>query len=190
MNKTLLIAIVGCITGVGSLVLQLSTYLLTAARLKINIDDSSHSYFFNSNDFKLQGYKTNFSAVVSLVISNKSSYPLTIDNIYITSKKIKYKMKHSNDFKFQPQSIPLGENSFSSHSPSKPINLPLRIESFDTIFASVRFPFFEQMVDNNDLSNPSNFKLMISTPRKVYRHKVLIYEYKYYHDHLQELRNR
>lgn len=141
MDTTLLIATIGCVTGVASLLIQLSSHLSTVARLKIELDDSSHSYYFKSKDFKVERYKTNFSAVISLVISNKSSYPVTIDNIYIKSNKIKYKMKSCNDFRFQVHSIPVKENSYVGYNPSKPINLPLRIEAFDTVFASVRFPF-------------------------------------------------
>lgn len=190
MDLTLLIAIIGCITGFTSLIIQLSSYLSTVARLKIETDDSSNSYFFKAKDFKVDTYKTNFSAVVSLVISNKSSYPVTISNIYLKNRKKKYQLRHNNKFKFSPKEIPLGEGSFTYYNPSVAIDLPYRIEPYDTVYASVRLPFFDELVDHNDLSKSVKFKLIINTPRKAFTHKVKLYDYMYYHDHLQEIRNK
>lgn len=190
MNLTLIIAIMGCVTGITSLLIQLFSYLSTVARLDISIDKSSNSYFFNTKDFKISGYKTNFSAVVSLIISNKSSYPITIDGIYIKSNKIKYTIKHFNEFKFHPQEISIGDNSITYYPPSAPINLPLRIEAFDTIFASARFPFFDPLIDCNDLSKPVKFKLIIHTPRRTFHCKAKLYEYMFCHGHHQEFRNK
>jgi len=46
MDITLLIATIGCITGLSSLLIQFFSFLSTVPRLKIAIDESSHSYFF------------------------------------------------------------------------------------------------------------------------------------------------
>lgn len=188
MDTTLLIAVIGCVTGLSSLLIQFFSFLSTVPRLKIAIDESSHSYFFKAKDFKVESYRTDFCAVVSLFISNKSSYPVTIDGIYIKCNK--HRFKHINEFKFHPQSIPVREKTWTEYRPSNPLTLPVRIEAFDTIFASARFPFFDVLVDANDLTKPTEFELMISTPRKVFRHRVKLYEYMYYHDLRRKPRNK
>lgn len=191
MDITLLIATIGCITGLSSLLIQFFSFLSTVPRLKIAIDESSHSYFFRAEDFKVERYRTKFCAVVSLIISNKSSYPVTIDGIYIKSNKLKgCRIKHINEFSFQPKSIPLGEKTWTEYCPSKSIVLPFRIDAFDTIFVSARFPFFDKLVDTEDLSKPAEFDIVVSTPRKTFRHKVKLYEYMYYHDLRRKPRNK
>ena len=175
MNLTLIIAIIGCVTGLSSLLIQFISYFSTVARIEVVKDDASHSYFFDAIDFNVNSYRTRYSGVISLVISNKSSFPITINNIYIKNKKLKYPLKHDNEFKFTPKSIKLSTDthtSYTYYTPSQIITLPLRLEAYDTVYASARFPFLDSLVDFDSLHTPIEFKLSVNTPRKTFTQKV------------------
>jgi hypothetical protein len=192
MNATLTIAIIGCITGVSSLLIQLFQYFLTVAKLKIELDQSKYSYLFKATDFGLSGYGCKYAAVVSLKISNCSSFPITINAIVVKNKN--FKTRHINNMTFQAMQIRINKNEeppiYSQYDPSKCIIIPTRLESYDTIFVSARFAFPDRLIDEKHLDEPIDLNLAIATPRKTFRYKVQLYEYARLHDRLREHRKR
>ena len=172
-NLTIILSIIGCITGICSLFIVFYQFILTTPRIKLELNDRFRSYFFDTKSFNITSYETDYSASINIKISNLSSYPLTIGHIYVKHKKlISY---HNNDFKFQPKQIKTGENSYTYYNPDKILTLPLRLDSFDTITGSIRIPFADKFIDKNNKKFIA--KLVLYTPRKNYTLKVKISEY-------------
>jgi hypothetical protein len=116
-------------------------------------------------DLKSNEYDSEKAAVISLKISNSSSFPITIDEVYIKNHT---KIFHNNGFTFAPIEIKLENNKFTYLPPKTIAKIPLRIEPYDTVQISFRFPFFK---------GSDNFKLFLSTPRKNYSLRVKLLEY-------------
>ncbi len=181
MNHTLIIATIGCVTGVLGLLLQLRAHLLTSARLRIEVcTPSPQSYFFRHSDFGVSGFRSKYGAVVSLKISNCSSHPITIDGAFIPQKENAHPILHFPGFELNPKNMPIGKGLTTHYAPSEPLKIPYRLEAFDTIFASVRFPFFESKVPEK-LRRPARVRVCLSTPRRVYTCRAKIYEYAVLH---------
>lgn len=187
MNFTFILALIGCITGLSSLLIQLFEYLGTISKLEITVDDYSNSYFFKTQDFGVKRYLSTYSAVVSFKISNCSLYPITINAITASIGGIEYVSRHDNNFTFQPKDFLLeelcdGRKSYRSYRPTESFQIPERIDSYDTIYASARFPFIDEFVDPTKTHEPIYLNISIVTPRKVFRRKVKLYEYTHLHD--------
>lgn len=145
---TLILGIIGCVSGVSALLIQFSGYLLSKPQIKVALD-TAPSYFFNLNEFEVEGnYPSQLGAFVSLRIENGSSYPITVHEI--TTEKGPDKTRHLN-FDYKILEIPAPGSSaeqskVSFRQPSKPFDLPLRIDPFDTVYGSASFPIFSKIV--------------------------------------------
>ena len=174
------IALIGCITGISGLILHFYRYLLTRPRLKVSLDPFNASYVFKASDFKVKGFKTNICSAVSIKITNQSSYPVTIDRI-----EAKFRNKttfHFTDFTFKAMEFRSG-SVYTLYNPSERLQLPSRLDSFDVISGSARFPFCD-FLENVDFQqhNPIKMKIIIHTPRGRVRLQVRLYEYHSYHE--------
>lgn len=175
MNYTLVIAVIGCVTGIAGLLLQWRSHILTAARLKVEVDTYANSYYLKDDRLEIPNYRTNCCAVVSLKISNTSAYPVTIDSVFVPGKGGAY--RHNNMFRMPAPPIPFGDKGgYTEYRPSDPLSIPIRLEPFDTVFASVRLPFFGSLVPEGH-KGPVDVKICLSTPRKLYTCRAKIHEY-------------
>lgn len=178
-----IIAVIGCVSGVTSLLLKLFEYLRTVPKLKIEVDDITNSYFFDAQSFgKLDRYKTKNCAIVSLKISNCSLHPITINSITAKSKNTDYVCRHDSSLEFSPKDIRLGPNSFTYYPCSSAIKIPARLDANDTIYASARFPFIDKIVENSVDKKSIVLLLSVSTPIKVFHYNVELPEYMHLHD--------
>lgn len=176
MNWTLIIAIAGCITGGISLFIQFRSHFLTIAKLNISIDQRNYSFFMKQIDSK---YRSNFGATISLKISNPTSLPITIDEVKagVDLKDTKFAFHRDDDY-LKHVSIQTSNTSSVSFKQVAELHIPCRVEPFDTIYASVKLPFFDDLVNPNNQNESIEFKLFIRTPRKVFSIPVKIYEHK------------
>lgn len=161
---TLIIAIVGAITGIVSLLIQFNEYRKSNVKLIVEIDDRKSFYTTGSKN-----YKCEFFGVISLKISNCSSLPITIDEVSIScesktlryfNKKIEVDKKHN-----------YSENSYSEIKLYEQRELPLRIECYDTLFLSFIFPFWDDI-------GSKKFCFNIKTPRKNYKYFYKLNDFK------------
>lgn len=188
MNITyisLIIAIIGCVTGLSGFLIQFYNWSLMRPKITMAIDKSHNSYFFNAYDFGVSGFQTEISAAVSLRITNASSYPVTIHGAYL--KKDSKIMKHNQKFVFTPHSFNISNNSpddievFTRYEPSSALQIPVRIDSFDTIYFSLRIPFAEDLLEPDPTNKKVNVIVVLQTPRKDVKMKVSLLEYNNYH---------
>ena len=80
---TLIIAIIGVITGILALILQYVEYWKLKVKLKINLNDKKSFYTTGDNT-----YKCKYIGAISVKISNCLSLPITIDEAEIRYNKI------------------------------------------------------------------------------------------------------
>lgn len=160
---TLVIAIIGAITGIASLIIQYVDYKKSKVKLRVNLDERKS--FYNTGD-KL--YKCDFFGVLSLKISNCSSLPITIDEAEIKHNGIK--RIYINEKKQINNSHKYDDNRFTEISLYEQPQLPLRIDCYDTVFLSFVFPFFDEFIDKE-------FEFVIKTPRKDYKYTFKIKDF-------------
>lgn len=153
---TLIIAIIGALTGIIGLIIQFIEYKKSQVRLKIKFIDEKSFYTTGSTS-----YKCKYFGVISLKISNCSSLPITLDEVKINSSKhcIKYFNKNIQVDKSHKYS----NNSFTEITLYDNAKLPLRIDCYDSIYLSFIFPFWDKIESNQ-------FNFNIITPRKNYKY--------------------
>lgn len=160
---TLIIAIIGAITGILALIIQYIDYKKTNVKLKVKLENKKS--FYTTGD---KIYKCKYFCVVSIKISNCSALPITIDEA-----EIKYKNKHTHYFnekkKINKKHI-YDDNSYTELNLYEQPQLPLRIDCYDTVFLSFIFPFFDEYVNNE-------FEFFLKTPRKDYKWKIKLNEF-------------
>jgi len=174
----LLLSIIGCVTGMCSLILYLNKYFLEKPKLKIYLDRVPCSYYFKNKDFNVvPSFNCTYSAVISLRIDNCSAYPATISDIQVKSKHTSKRSYHNGFFTFEEPGIPAIPQGRYMHPTSETFELPIRIDPFDSFFGCVQISFFDPFVI--DEITPSHIIMEIHTPRKIFYFPVSLYEYEY-----------
>jgi hypothetical protein len=164
---------IGGITGFISLfyTIKQSNYM----RGKFTVEPDPINYF-KTNEFAISNshYNSTCSALISLKITNKSAYPVTIDEIIGISEK--GRLVHDQNFKYTPLDIPNGPNRLASGLRARPIaTLPLRIGDFETKYIGVCFPFFADAVSQYGV--PAECQVVLNTSKKACSVNVSIKEY-------------
>lgn len=139
---TLIIAIVGAVTGIIALIIQFVEYRKSAVKLKVQINDEN-SYSMPTGNKYIIGS-------VSAKISNCSSQPITIDEVFAVLGKNRIEHLNVNE--------------------QKEDEIPRRIDCYDTTFITFHFCWFDDFVNKE-------FELHLITPRKIYKRKVKVKEY-------------
>lgn len=161
---TLIIAIIGAVTGIVALIIQFVEYKKSSVKLVIEIDEHISYYLKNTNET----YKCEYIGVISAKISNCSSLPITIDEVIIVLDN--YKVKHEPKMTKTTLEVKKGENTYTYLTINDKPKIPLRIECYDTVFVSFAFPFFDKFLNEK-------FELQLLTPRKTYKKKIELEEY-------------
>lgn len=163
MMTTLIIAIIGAITGVLALILQYIEYKKSKVKLKVNLDEKKS--FYSTGD---TSYKCKYFGVISIKISNCSALPITIDEAEIKCNDILQpyfsKEKHVN------RKHIYNKQSYTEVSLFEQAKLPYRVDCYDTTFLSFIFPFFDEFINNE-------FEFILRTPRKEYKYKFKLSEF-------------
>lgn len=181
---SLIVSIIGCITGVASLTIVLINNIFQVGKQKIQQIENGKSYYFCSDDTKTEGCcGLKYCGAVSLKITNCSSYPTTIDEIFLKKKDLK--TQHSNEFSFDYIEFQIKENEFVYRDIEQKASLPIKFEPFETKYISAVFPFFEEFVES--YGDEIKAKLVVVTPRKKYTIDVSIPEYHQLFSHYETL---
>lgn len=174
---TLAIALVGAFTGISGLLINLSNYLKSRARLNIQLSDDFNSFFVRvEKDDDTLRYQTEAFSIVNLEIINTSNNPVTITQILIKDKRLKFPLKHNSDFKIPNPflSFETGEKTSVSYRVNNVLETPIRLDSFDFVQGSIRFPFFSTLAPDDQ--SDSKFTVIVCTSRRTHRLKVQISE--------------
>ena len=161
-TTTLILGIIGTVTGSIALIFQIISEIRNFASLKITSDKLS--YYVEPKTGTTGPFKTKCYALINLKISNTSSLPITIDEI-----SIKDSVEHNNEFMTVPPSIELEDGTFTYINNNKGIPLPKRIPEYDSIYVCLKFPFFEQ-------HKGKKTKIKFVTPRKNYYFDIKLKE--------------
>lgn len=171
---SLIVASVGCITGIVSLIIVLTNNVFQIGKQQFALSDRRKSYYFRASDTTTKGcYNVNICAAVSIKATNKSSYPITIDNAYLQNKTAI--SKHFNDFKFEYIEIQDTPTTTVCFDTEKLAKLPLKLDPFETKYIAFAFPFFDDFVLR--YGNEVKTKLTFVTPRKKYTLNISIPDY-------------
>lgn len=171
---SLIVASVGCITGIISLIIVFINNIFQIGKQRFVLSDRRKSYYFKADDTNSRGcYGVNICAAVSIKATNKSSYPITIDNAYLQNHKAK--AEHFNDFEFDNIEI-FDTPTTTIYSDTETLaKLPLKLEPFETKYFAFAFPFFDDFVSK--YGDEVKTKLKIITPRKKYALNISISDY-------------
>lgn len=180
MNATQVLAAYGALVSTICAIIQYTNYRNNKPGLIIKQDHASYSYFFKPEEFGMSGYQTKYAAVISLKISNSSALPITLDEIYVKHENIK-RVNHYA-FGLNLKNIKVG-NTFYEYAPSPKLKLPQRIQAYDTVYGSVRIPFVDNAVINNEIND---LTIVIETPRQDYSYTVSLLEYDALHESRQK----
>lgn len=174
MDISIIFSIIGCITGLLSIIIASQNHLFQKGEQKFNISQQKASYYFPASDTTVRGcWKPTYCAVISLKATNKSSYPITIDDAVI--KKDNFSARHYSEFSFDYIYVKESYESEICKDPEPNANLPLKLAPFETKYFSFAFPFFESFISN--YGEDINVELIISTPLKEHKMLVTIPEY-------------
>lgn len=160
---TLIIAIIGAITGVLALIIQYIDYKKAKVRLKVRLLENKS--FYSTGD---DSYKCKYFGVISIKISNCSSLPITVDEAEIKYNEIK--RFYFNKKKSVNTRHSYVNNSFTEVSLYEQPHLPIRIDCYDTVFLSFVFPFFDEFINKK-------FNFILKTPRKDYKYEFELNEF-------------
>lgn len=180
MDFTPFIAIYGAVVATAGAIIQYNNYKATKAKLLIKIDTKSYSYFFKTKEFGMDSYQSDYSAVISMKISNTSSLPITIDDAYVHNETLDKGYHDSFEIRLKEcETKKNGKTFWRSYPPSKSLQLPFRIEPYDTVYASVRIPFISDAIVDNKIKS---LEITLETPRQNYSYTVTLFEYDVLHE--------
>lgn len=108
----------------------------------------------------LVAYSTDEFMIVSYKISNTSAQPITIDEVNAKPLDLNALYKPHHEFEFEELNHTFGNKFIFTFTPKPCAKLPLRIEPFDSVYVSFRFPF------SHELFKPVTLKVV--TPLKTY----------------------
>ena len=169
---TKIIALIGCVTGICSLVLNF--YKILSEKPKIKLED--YKFYLNgfcNNDEEI--YKSNKILVINLRISNISLAPASLKSALIKHNGLIFRP----DFRYKIDKVSIKRDKIMHYySIDKQLIFPLIIEPMEIINCSLVFPYadklFETYVKNN--YKPMKITLNLLTPSKKLKFKTKIFE--------------
>lgn len=173
---TLIIAIIGAVSGLLALLVQTLEYVLKRPKVECELDKIKDSYWIHGNELKYKDMSQSSKeiahvldvVVLSLIISNKKNIPVTIEGIFSDNG-----IPFVDDINFETPKVPLnfpnGQPAyqvFLSYTPE--MQFPTRIEAYDVLKTSIVF------LDNRSSLSNRAFNLLIKTPYKKFPFAVTV----------------
>lgn len=177
---TFWIAVFGAITGVLGLFLNFLSYRRTASHLKVKLLEGSNSFYVASHEDTetpiLEGFATKSFAVIGVELINKSDKPISVRSIQGKIKHSKYRLRHTPKMSINNSLLcfSTGKTSRVRYGLRKSFKLPIRLEPYDIIAGTIRFPFFDDAL--NESFDPVPITVVFYTSRRTYRLKVRLTE--------------
>lgn len=157
---TLIVAIVGCVTGVCSLVINFYKALVERPKISIKAIKPYLNGFYQ-NSHKQYGY--NKVLISNVRISNKGYTPISITEIYI--KDGKKQIELATKYSLNELSIPLDNDYFVPYELYNAITTPITIQPMETIETTLFFTSVDRLFENykQNKDKPLRVKIHIIT---------------------------
>lgn len=172
LELSLILSIIGCVTGVASLLINFYKILIERSKLDVKFHDELRQYFDKLEN--LSSFDTKFQGFVYITFVNKSSLPITIYGIdtFCNNKQFfhrKYDEKnielvtdfYSNNY--------FTETKRNTYEMSSQVVLPLKLEPFSAFSG---FMFFQVLPDV--IEETQNIDFTIKTTRKTLKRSCSI----------------
>lgn len=151
---------IGAVTGVVSLFLHFRQLWTERFALKIYFYENENIFFDRLASYK--NYRTKFQGVAHVRFVNKSATPLTIYamTLFVNGQKVSTEIFKDPFFSLTDYLGADGHQEFTNYSMEKQINLPLRLEAYDSYDGMIFIPHFPS---TDDISQ--SIKLRVETPK-------------------------
>lgn len=168
INLPLVLSIIGCTTGVASLLINFYKVLVERTKLDIDFAENQCLYFNKLENYST--YNTTFQSFIYIRLINKSSNPITIYDIqtYCNDERV---FHHS----YNGSTIELvvlkssKRTTVKQYDMSKQIKLPLKIDGFSVFQGYIFYDFLPDL--HNEIQE---FNLTIKTSRKMLKKSCLV----------------
>lgn len=182
---TVILSIIGSITGITSLVIQIGNYLLAKPKIDVMLDDIFDSFWIEghklnllSDDSKpINGIVEHCDvAVFSLKIVNRRNIPVTLESFYYNNKPIQIEFEFyppMKTFDFGPEGIHKYPAAISNNK-----NFPIKLNGYDVVKISLYF-----VVNKSSKLDPRQFNLELKTPYKTYPFSFELKHFEEYMSH-------
>ncbi|MBQ3370079.1 MAG: hypothetical protein IJG48_03550 [Mogibacterium sp.] len=143
---TELVAIIGCITGVASLTLNLIRSWNERFDVRVHFFEPENIFFKKLSSYK--SYSTDYHGLLRIRFENRSATPITVFSIHAT---INGDPLHFRKFEGYNNSfdIHLTDSVIAKVEISREIELPLRIEPYDACEGYLFIPFFPSINEDH-----------------------------------------
>lgn len=175
MSSTLIIAIIGAITGTSGLLIKLSEYLREQPKIKIEAIENKEFYFNESDEVKPElstvfDNQTRFG-IINLLVKNRSSFPVTIHKIEAYQRQNILKKKHYAIDKSSENFVQYNQgNTYFTFSFFENFPDDFRLDTFDSKKGRIEIYWLDNVTVKNDrikltvkfYTSRRNFKKQIS----------------------------
>ena len=165
---TIVLSIIGAITGFAGLAINFYKFLSERFKLKIIFSETDNIFFPKLKDSIC---KTNYQGIIRMNIINKSSSPVTVYDIDIFCNNLKITNR-----KYETNEIVLLDEVWSANKYSslvfpmdKQFTFPLRLESYDSYEGVLFLPFFPDTYENE-----VSLKIVIKSTKRIIKKHCLI----------------
>lgn len=165
------LSIIGCITGISSLLINFYRVLIERTKLYVEFE-LSHCLYFDKLD-NYSDYNTEFQGFIYIRLINRSSNPITIYKIqtYYENKEI-FHHKYKESKIILKQKAPKRTNEFT-YDMNKQAILPLKIGGFDVFQGYIFYDFLKNFHHEN-----KQLDIVIKSTRKTIKKSCLINKFK------------
>ncbi|EGS9998316.1 hypothetical protein I9Y31_000505 [Clostridium perfringens] len=182
IDLSLILSLIGCITGCAGLAINFHKFLTEQFKLKVCFSEINDIFF---NKLENSNCETNFQGVVLINFVNKSSSPVTIYDIEakIGDKILTHRKYQETHFTLISEVFSASKRKLLEFPMDKQIELPLRIDSYDSYEGFLFFPFFPDTINKHEIIN-----FTFKTTKKIIhkKHKMLKFETKVHDNYNDE----
>lgn len=170
---TQIIALIGCITGICSLVLNFYKILSEKPRIKFEDYRFYLNGFYDNDDGT---YESNKILIINLRILNISIFPISLKGTMIKYNNLI--LEPHPEYKLNRISFKHDDKSGIHYTIDKQIIFPLTIEPMQIINCSLVFPFADELfrIYDEDAHKPMEIDLNLLTANKKLKFKTKIFE--------------
>lgn len=168
MELSIILSIIGCITGVTGLLLHFYKFLSERAKIIINFKKSELLFFDKLDSY--ESYNTTSHCLIYMTTINKSSLPVTIYSIEASCNgKSLYFDKYCSDKLRLLHSINKDGTTSVCIDLANQYHLPLKLEPYSVYQGHLFIAFF---IDSSNKTE--TIDLIIKTSRKIIKKKCIV----------------
>lgn len=172
LDFSLLLSLIGCITGIASLLINFYKALTERTKLKIEFDNNKCLFFQKLTNYS--SYKTNYQGFVYIRLINKSSFPITIYDIktLLFNKEIFFHKYKGNEIELILKRKSATNYTAKPYDMTNQVTLPIKLEPF-SVFQG--YMFFDFLPDSFNKS--VDFKFTIKSSRKTLKKSCSVHKF-------------